>query len=244
VAEAGHGPRRVLIVNAHPEPRSFNAALRDVAVEVLEARGHVVWVSDLYAMGFKAVLDSADFPGEADDAPLNVSMAQRKALTQNTLAPDVADELRRLLAADLLLLLFPLWWFGLPAMLKGWIDRVFVSGAVYGRTAVFEQGRLCGKRALVAVSTGAPQQAFGPQALNGDMADILMPLHRGVLGFTGMTVLPPFVAHHVPYAGAQARGAMLDAWRAHLQHIDELKPLPMPRLADHPEALAAGARAQ
>jgi len=244
VAEAGHGPGRVLIVNAHPEPRSFNAALRDVAVDVLQAQGHEVWVSDLYAMGFKAVLDRADFPAQAQDQPLNVSLAQRQALAQQTLAPDVADELRRLLAADLLLLLFPLWWFGLPAMLKGWIDRVFVSGAVYGRTAVFEQGRLQGKRALVAVSTGAPQQAFGPQALNGDMADILMPLHRGVLGFTGMTVLPPFVAHHVPYAGADGRAALLDAWRAHLRRLDELPPLSMPRLADHPEALAAGTRAK
>jgi NAD(P)H dehydrogenase (quinone) len=218
--------------------------LRDVAIDVLEAQGHKVWVSDLYAMGFKAVLDRADFPAVAPDTPLNVSLAQRHALAQQKLAPDVAKELQRLLAADLLLLLFPLWWFGMPAILKGWIDRVFVSGAVYGRTAVFEQGRLRGKRALVAVSTGAPQQAFGPQALNGDMADILMPLHRGVLGFTGMTVLPHFVAHHVPYAGADGRAVMLGAWREHLRRIDELQPLAMPRLLDHPDALAAGARAQ
>jgi NAD(P)H dehydrogenase (quinone) len=244
VAESGHSPGRVLIVNAHPEPYSFNAALRNVAIDVLEAQGHKVWVSDLYAMGFKAVLDRADFPSVPAETPLNVSLAQRHALAQQMLAPDVAKELQRLLAADLLLLLFPLWWFGMPAILKGWIDRVFVSGAVYGRTTVFEQGRLRGKRALVAVSTGAPQQAFGPQALNGDMADILMPLHRGVLGLTGMTVLPHFVAHHVPYVGADGRGVMLDAWREYLHRIDELQPLVMPRLLDYPDAFAAGARAQ
>lgn len=241
MAESSAG--QVLVVSAHPEPQSFHAALRAVAVEELAAQGHEVQVSDLYAMGFKAVLDRGDFLGAHDAERLNVSLEQRHAWNQQTLAPDIAVELDRLLKADLLLLMFPLWWFSLPAILKGWIDRVFVSGAVYGRSAVFEQGRLKGKRALVAVSTGAPQQAFGPRALNGDMADILMPLHRGVLGFTGMTVLPPFVAHNVPYAGPQVRADLLDQWRQHLRALDQLQPLPMPRLADHPDALSAGARA-
>lgn len=234
---------RVLIVSAHPEPQSFHAALRAAAVEELEALGHEVQVSDLYAMGFKAVLDRGDFLGVHDAGCLNVSLEQRHAWSRQALAPDIAAELDRLLVADLLLLMFPLWWFSLPAILKGWIDRVFISGAVYGRSAVFEQGRLRGKRALVAVSTGAPRQAFGPGALNGDMADILMPLHRGVLGFTGMTVLPPFVAHHVPYAGPQGRADLLTQWRQHLRALDRLQPLPMPRLADHPDALTAGTKA-
>jgi NAD(P)H dehydrogenase (quinone) len=190
------------------------------------------------------VVDRGDFVGAHDSGRLNVSLEQRHAWQQGTLSPDIAEELRRLLAADLLLLMFPLWWFGLPAILKGWIDRVFVSGAVYGRTAVFDQGRLRGKRALVAVSTGAPEQAFGPASLNGEMAQILMPLHRGVLGFTGMTVLPPFVAHHVPYAGPEGRAGLLDGWRAHLRALDRLAPLPMPRLADFPGALDAGVRAR
>jgi NAD(P)H dehydrogenase (quinone) len=241
VAESG--ARRALIVSAHPEPLSFNAALRTAAVEELAAMGYQVQVSDLYAMDFKAVLDRKDFLSAHDTERLNISLEQRHAWAQQTLAPDIAAELDRLLAADLLLLMFPLWWFGLPAILKGWIDRVFISGAVYGRSAVFEQGRLRGKRALVAVSTGAPSQAFGPEALNGDMADILMPLHRGVLGFTGMTVLPPFVAHHVPYAGPQGRLDLLTQWRQHLCKLEQLEPLLMPRLADHHEALAAGTRA-
>lgn len=236
--------QRALIVSAHPEPTSFQAALRAAAVQELAAQGFEVQVSDLYAMGFQPVVDRGDFVGAHDSGRLNVSLEQRHAWQQGTLSPDIAEELRRLLAADLLLLMFPLWWFGLPAILKGWIDRVFVSGAVYGRTAVFDQGRLRGKRALVAVSTGAPEQAFGPASLNGEMAQILMPLHRGVLGFTGMTVLPPFVAHHVPYAGPEGRAGLLDGWRAHLRALDRLAPLPMPRLADFPGALDAGVRAR
>lgn len=236
--------QRALIVSAHPEPTSFQAALRAAAVEELGTQGFEVQVSDLYAMGFKAVVDRGDFVGAHDGGRLNVSLEQRHAWKAGTLSPDIESELRRLLAADLLLLMFPLWWFGLPAILKGWIDRVFVSGAVYGRTAAFDQGRLRGKRALVAVSTGAPAQAFGPDSLNGEMEQILMPLHRGVLGFTGMAVLPPFVAHHVPYAGPEGRAELLARWRGHLRALDQLAPLPMPRLADHPDALDVGTKAR
>ena len=235
--------RRALLVSAHPEPHSFHASLRAAAVEELRAQGYAVQVSDLYAMGFKAALDREDFRTVYDAERLNVSLEQRHAWANGGLAPDIASELGHLLDADLLLLLFPLWWFGMPALLKGWIDRVFVSGAVYGRSAVFERGRLRGKRALVGISTGAPAEAFGRHSLNGDIDDILMPLHRGILGFTGMTVLPPFVAYHVPYVGTSGRQALLAAWRDHLRRLDSLVPLVMPKLADHPNALAAGTRA-
>jgi NAD(P)H dehydrogenase (quinone) len=235
--------RRALLVSVHPEPRSFHAALRAAAVEELDAQGYAVQVSDLYAMGFKATLNREDFRTMHDAQRLNLSLEQRYAWTNEGLAPDIASELRRLLDADLLLLLFPLWWFGMPALLKGWIDRVFVSGAVYGRSAVFERGRLRGKRALVGISTGAPAESFGRDALNGDIHDILMPLHRGVLGFTGMTVLPPFIAYHVPYIGASGRAATLAAWRQHLRQLDALTPLAMPRLIDYPDALAPSAQA-
>lgn len=231
-----------LIVYAHPEPQSFNAALRDAAVAVLQEQGHAAEVSDLYAMDFKPVVDREDFLTSYDEERFNVSLEQRHAHAHGGLAADIACELDRLQRADLLILQFPLWWFGMPAILKGWIDRVFVSGAVYGRSAMFERGKFRGKRALVCVTTGAPAQAFGPDSLNGDMLGLLAPLHRGVLAFTGMTVLPPYVAYHVPYAGAEVRAAMLLDYRAHLQGLDTTAPLPMPRLADHPTLLDGGTR--
>lgn len=236
-------PRRVLLVSAHPEPRSFHAALRAAAVQELESQGCVVKVSDLYAMQFKATVDHSDFSTSPSDGPLNVSLAQRRSLKDGSLAADIQAELTHLLEADLLVLMFPLWWFGMPAILKGWIDRVFVSGAVYGRSAVFELGRLAGKKALVAVTTGAPPQAFGPDSLNGEMNDILMPLLRGTLGFTGMQVLPPFVGYQVPYVGDEGRGQMLGEWRSYLRGVDDLVPLVMPKLGDHPDALGVGVRA-
>ncbi|WP_354444778.1 NAD(P)H-dependent oxidoreductase [Ottowia thiooxydans] len=236
-------PRRVLLVSAHPEPRSFHAALRATAVEELESQGCIVTVSDLYAMRFKATVDHSDFPAPDTHEPLNVSLAQRRSWKDGSLAADIQTELNHLLEADLLLLMFPLWWFGMPAILKGWIDRVFLSGVVYSRSAVFELGRLAGKTALVAVTTGAPSQAYGPNSLNGEMNDILMPLQRGVLGFTGMQVLPPFVGYQVPYVGDEGRADILAEWRLYLRGMNDLVPLVMPRLADHGDALGVGVRA-
>jgi len=218
--------------------------MRAAAVEELEGQGCHVDVSDLYAMRFKAVLDRNDFETIQNHDVFNVSLEQRFAWENQGLSQDIRSELESLLKADVLVLMFPLWWFGMPAILKGWIDRVFVSGAVYGRSAAFEKGHLAGKDAIVAVTTGAPASAFGAESLNGEIGDILMPLLRGVLGFTGMKVLPPFVGHHVPYIGDRERVKMMDAWRLYLRERRRLTPLPMPLLSKHPHALGAGVRAE
>jgi NAD(P)H dehydrogenase (quinone) len=236
------GEKRALIVSAHPEQRSFHVAMRSTAAEELAAAGYHVDISDLYAMQFKAVLDRRDF-SISDDEYLNVSLAQRNGWKQRTLAPDIVTEVNRLLACDFLLLMFPLWWFGMPAILKGWIDRIFLSGVTYGRTAIFEHGRLPGKKAMLCLSTGAPEDSFGPYSLNGDMEHILMPVQRGVLGFTGMTVLPPFVAYHVPYIGSAGRTRVLQNWREHIGELDTLTALAMPRLTDFPKGLSPDANA-
>ncbi len=235
---------RALLVHAHPEPRSFSAALRDVAVTTLSELGYAVTVSDLYAMRWKATLDRDDFTTTLDAERLNLPKEQRHAAAHGGLAPDIARELDELRGADLVLLSFPLWWFSMPAILKGWIDRVFVSGEVYGRTALFERGKLAGKRAMLTVTTGAPEQSFGRGSLNGDLLDILMPIHRGTLGFTGMTVLPPFVGYHVPYLDDAARAALLAAYAEHLRSLEGREPLAMPRLADHEAALGELLRAR
>jgi NAD(P)H dehydrogenase (quinone) len=226
---------QALLVYAHPEPRSFNAGLRDIAIQTLQDQGYDVEVSDLYAMNFDAVAGRGDFTECKNSEILNLSLEQRHAAKNGTLTPLIAQQLEALQNADLLILHFPLWWFGMPAILKGWIDRVFVSGVVYGRSAQFERGKFLGKRALVCTTTGAPEVSFTLDGINGDMNTLLMPLLRGVLGFTGMTVLPPFVGYAVPYIGEEARQDMLISYGNYIKNLELLTPLPMPRLADHPE---------
>src|SRR5215510_3774264 len=83
---------KVLIVFAHPEPQSLNAALRDVAVKELEAQGHEVRISDLYAMGWKSQIDRADFPPLAAEARMKVAKASSEAFAADSLTPDVKAE--------------------------------------------------------------------------------------------------------------------------------------------------------
>ena len=119
---------KVLIVFAHPEPGSLNGGLCDVAVRSLEAQGHEVRVSDLYAQRWKSDVDRADFPSLPADTRLAPAAASKQAFEAGTLTVDVKGEIEKLLWADVLILQFPLWWFSMPAILKGWVDRVFAYG--------------------------------------------------------------------------------------------------------------------
>ena len=153
---------KVLLVFAHPEPCSLSAALRDVAVRELEAQGHQVRVSDLYAMGWKSAVDRADFPRLAADERLVVTAASKDAFYADALTEDVKAEVDKLLWADVLILQFPLWWFAMPAILKGWVDRVFAYGFAYGVGEHsdrrwgdrYGEGTLAGKPAMLIVTAG------------------------------------------------------------------------------------------
>ncbi|MQM28552.1 NAD(P)H-dependent oxidoreductase [Glycomyces albidus] len=184
---------QIHIVYAHPHNASLNAALRDEAVQALEGAGHVVTVSDLYAMEWKAVADYDDFGPTEDE---RFMFAAGEAWEKGTLTEDVKAEQAKLLAADLVILQFPLWWYTVPAILKGWIDRVFTNGFGYGTSRDwprFGDGVLAGKRAMVLVTTGAAESHLSDRGVNGSIDDLLFPLQHGVLFYTGMQVLPPIV---------------------------------------------------
>src|SRR5437763_2170041 len=124
--------KKILIVTAHPEPRSLNAALADFAAEELRTAGHEVQVSDLYAMKWKAAVDADDFPDHAVDRRLDVLAVSGQATLAGRLSPDIAAEQKKLRWSDAVILQFPMWWFSVPAILKGWIDRVFTYEFAHG----------------------------------------------------------------------------------------------------------------
>ncbi|MBV8890254.1 MAG: NAD(P)H-dependent oxidoreductase [Alphaproteobacteria bacterium] len=107
---------RVLVIYVHPLADSFAAALHHTIVAALSRGGHEVDDCDLYAEGFDPVLTAAE----------------RRAY--NTPHPDlsaVAPYVERLRAAEALVLCFPTWWYGMPAMLKGYFDRVWLPGVAF-----------------------------------------------------------------------------------------------------------------
>jgi NAD(P)H dehydrogenase (quinone) len=210
----------VLIVYAHPEPGSFNGAMLTVAVETLEAAGHQVVVSDLYAMGFQAATTRADFTTTAEAEFFNYQVEERHAVEHDGFAPDIKAEMAKLEAADLLIFQFPIYWFSVPAILKGWVDRVFAMGWAYGGGRYFDQGAFRGKRAMVAMTTGGPAEVFMPDGRFGAMEVVLWPIQHGIFRFCGFDVVEPFVAYAAARVDDEARAAMLEAWRRRLAAIE------------------------
>ncbi|MGB3553629.1 MAG: NAD(P)H-dependent oxidoreductase [Jannaschia sp.] len=129
---------RALVLAAHPVPDSFNAALHSRVLETLRGRGWEVDDCDLYAEGFDPVLSEAERRGY-HEAPANIE--------------PVAGYVERLRAADALVLVFPVWNFGYPAILKGFLDRVFLPGVSFRLENGKVHPNLTRIRRLAAVTT-------------------------------------------------------------------------------------------
>ncbi len=186
---------RVLIVHAHPEPASFAAALMRAARDELLQLGHEVEVSDLYALGFDPVSDRRNFRSVLDPLRYRQQAEEAHAASVGGFAPELTAEMEKVARCEVLLLSFPIWWLGMPAILKGWVDRVFAAGVAYGGGRVFERGVMRGKRAMVVVTTGGLEREYDGTGAYDRMERVLYPVHRGILEFTGFEVLAPFVSY-------------------------------------------------
>ncbi|MGA4850137.1 NAD(P)H-dependent oxidoreductase [Streptomyces sp. G5(2025)] len=230
--------KKVLVISAHPDPRSLNAALADFAVGHLRAAGHEVRVSDLYAMKWKATVDADDYPddypeghGDGDaglTSRLHVMAASQEATLAGRLTPDVAAEQENVRWADAVVFQFPLWWFSAPAILKGWIDRVFTAGFAYGPAVPppYSEGVLAGRRALVSVTAGARQTSFSDRGIHGEIGDVLYPIQHGLLWFTGIAPLAPFAVGGADKMSEEQFVAVREAYAARLDGLftDETVP--------------------
>ncbi len=221
----------VLIVHAHPEAKSFNTALMTLAKEQFTQAGHNVEVSDLYEMNWNPVASADDFAERKSPDYLVYALEQRYNFDKQASAPDIAIEIAKLQKADLLILNFPLFWFSVPAIMKGWIDRVLISGVCYGGMRFYDQGGLKGKKALVTLTLGGREHMFGEKAIHGELVDgMLRPLLRGTLAYVGLEVLPPFIGYHVPYISQEAREQILVDYKNYLANLDNLTPLRYPHM--------------
>lgn len=215
----------VFLVYAHPEPRSFNAEMRDLAVDVLDSAGHQVTVSDLYAMRFEAEGGPQDFLDLQDAGHFDYQREQRHAAATDGFVPPLAEEMEKVLWSDFVLLQFPLWWSSFPAILKGWVDRVLAMGFAYDAGHSHETGLLRGRRSMLALTTGGPPFQLAPDGPGGKVDRLLYPIHYGVLHLVGLEVLPPFVAPGGSLRDGEGRGACLEAYRDRLVALHSTPPL-------------------
>jgi NAD(P)H dehydrogenase (quinone) len=181
-------------------------------------------------MGFHPVVGADDFLGErADPDFLSIAREQTKAFRTGTLAPDIVVEQDKLKRADLLILQFPIWWFGMPAILKGWADRVLARGFAYIAGRKYDTGMFRGKTAMVAVTTGTSADTYAPDGIDGDILSVLWPAHNGLLRYCGFDVIEPFVAYMPGRVEPEVRKAYLEAYHRRLLAFDAT-----PRLFFHP----------
>ena len=121
--------------------------------------------------------------------------------------------------ADLVILQFPLWWGGPPAILKGWFDRVLAYGFAYVDGARFDRGLFRDKRGMLCVTTGGTPERFSPGGVYGPIEPILMPLQRLTLGYMGMKTEEPFVCYGSPRVDDATRRSYLEDWRRRVAQV-------------------------
>ncbi len=209
----------VLIVYAHPDPHSLNASLKNYAVQHLQAAGHAVQVSDLYAMEWHATLSAGEIP----------EREHHRA--------DVLREQEKLRWADTVIFQFPLWWFSMPAIMKGWFDRVYTLGFGYGVGEHsdrrwgdrYGEGSLAGKRAMLMVTTGGWESHYGPRGINGAIEDLLFPIQHGMLFYAGLEVLPPFLLYRTRIVDEARFAAMREELGRRLDALATTPPIPYRR---------------
>lgn len=171
---------KFLLVYAHPNEASFNHALLRVTRAALEGAGHEVRVHDLYALGFDPVLATEDF-------------AAQKAGSQRA---DVAALQADVSWAERLFFTYPIWWYGRPAILQGWLDRVLSYGFAFKTAGGQPVGLLPQDRALVFQTTGIAEAAYAEQDAGAGNTTIHYAMNEGTLGFCGV----PDVRMHTFYA--------------------------------------------
>ncbi len=189
---------RILAVFAHPSPRCFNRSVLDALADVARAKTHGLDILDLYAEKFNPVLTEKDF----------------ETFNRGKTPPDVAAMQKRVADADVVAFIHPLWWFGMPAILKGWIDRVFSYGFAYGHDSRGVRPLLAGRKAVV-VNTAGGSEMESYEA-TGFKDSICKLNDLGIYRFVGFDVILHRMFFEIPAASPERRRELLSQLREDL----------------------------
>lgn len=157
-----------LIISAHPNPQSFNRALVEEVIKATRQAGGETVVRDLYTLDFNPVLSWRE---------LNASM-------EGIVPAEIKFEQKLITEADLITFIYPLWWMGFPAILKGYLDRVLSYGFAYQNENNVSVGLLGNKKIQQFITMGNSIEKY--QQLGFDKA-LKSCLVDGLFNFCGIT---------------------------------------------------------
>lgn len=229
-------PGSALWVHAHPRRDSLNGQLYTEGVRALGEQYRVA-TSDLYSQDFDPRLSHRDLGGSSRQG--STVELNAEAFSTGSLPPDVSAEQEKLAAAELLVIQFPLWWYGPPAILKGWLDRVLTAGFAFGDLDPdlgvprrYGDGGLSGRRALVVVTAGEDDRSIGHRGISGDVESLLFPLTHGALWYVGIEAFDLHVIHDADVLGPEQVQEEKDRLSARLRALDSEQTTPYRRLSD------------
>lgn len=212
----------ILVVSAHMNAQSLVGSLHNAALSALERAGHTVSITSLYSQGFNPVASSVDFATSSGVTANYMFEQQRTMNVGGGFSPDIQDEMKKITDADLILIHFPLWWSGPPAILKGWLERVLAMGFAWGSDNRYEKGLLHGKRVLLCVTVGDPGSYYSAEGMHGaSVEQHLYPLLHSTLAFCGLDVLKPIVIQNVTAADRSEMETKINEYQSMLASIDK-----------------------
>lgn len=189
--------KTALIIYAHPYERSFNKAILDTAIAALESAHMRVLVEDLNKEGFNPVVSAEDLAAHTG---------------AGTGSSDIDTCQARMKAADYLVFIYPVWWGGMPAILKGYIERVLVSGFAYAHGKPL----LAGKKAIIFNTTGNAEEGL---VSGGVTAAMNLLSEKVALGFAGIETVEHKYFYAVPSSTPEERADMLEYVKKTLKEL-------------------------
>ncbi|HEY4162921.1 MAG TPA: NAD(P)H-dependent oxidoreductase [Dongiaceae bacterium] len=200
-----------LVVFAHPKRDSYTGAVLDALLAGLrENTDDTVEVADLYREGFDPCFqpdDYAQFRGES-------------------MPPAIGREQERVARAEALAFVFPVWWWSFPAMLKGWIDRVFSEGWAYSFEPGISRGRLRDRPTLLLGIGGSREATYRKYGYNEAMR---VQMDIGVLGYCGLRDVEMQVFYDVEQSPENRARYLIEAWETGRRF---LSPMRKPRIPE------------
>ena len=184
-------------------------------------------------MSFDPVSDRRNFRTVSEPTYLKQQTEESFASERDGFVPELQAEMDKLVWCDVLILQFPLWWLGLPAILKGWVDRVLAVGRAYGGGRYFSKGVFSAKRAMCSITVGGPAEAYSEVGAYGPLTRILFPIHHGILSFVGFAVIEPFVVHAPARIGSDGRTEYLARYRRRLLSLATAPTIPGLEMANY-----------
>ena len=138
---------------------------------------------------------------------------KHSAQLQNAFSPDILGEIQKLQAAEAVLIISPLWWSSVPAILKGWFDRVLAMGVAWDSGRIYENGLMRGKQAMLAVVGSHPAEYYTPKGRQLASAEqVLHHINHDTLAFCGFNVQEPYVALNILGLKQEERDKALRDW--------------------------------